>query len=200
MRRRPVALGPMVALVVVGAVTTAAGHATGRGATSAAPREQQTFPRVIPRVARRHSTVAVYFTLAAEPGHQGVLATEYRVQVDAAPDARASCAAPPPSLVDRGRRGEVKRVALLRPSGGWCVGRYRVTVFLQRGPYCPDPGPGEPPRPCPLFASREVDVGRARFTVRREDATGRQRTSATGGSAGWMARSAAGTSGARPAP
>jgi hypothetical protein len=57
-------------------------------------------------------------------------------------------------------------VPLPAPRSGWCRERYRVTVFLQRGPYCPKPRPGEPPQPCPEFATQEIDTGEAHFTVR----------------------------------
>jgi hypothetical protein len=53
-------------------------------------------------------------------------------------------------------------VRLRAPRSGWCTGRYAVTVYLQRGPYCPGPG-----RPCPLFATREQPTGAARFRVTR---------------------------------
>ena len=40
-----------------------------------------------------------------------------------------------------------------------------MTVFLQRGPYCPKPVEGQPPTPCPEFATQELDTGSTSFTV-----------------------------------
>lgn len=133
-------------------------------------RSLSTHPRVVPSIATRHSAVVVLFTLADAAGHEGVVETDYRIEVDAPHGARPACQPPPPPVVDHGRQGTVKRVALPRPAPGWCLGRYAVTVFQQRGPYCPTPPPGERPKPCPKFASRDLDVGKAHFTVRRRRA------------------------------
>jgi len=94
-----------------------------------------------------------------------VIATGYRVQVDQPSSSRAACAAPGPPPVDRGTQGTSATVGLAPPRYGWCRGSYAVRVFLQRGPYCPKPQDGQPPQPCPLFASQEIPVGTTRFTV-----------------------------------
>ncbi len=146
------------------AVAAAPGAAQGLPRGTAA---QQTSPRVLPVTVRRRTAVRVIFTLADAPGHQGIFETAYRVQVDRPKGSRAACAAPAPPPVTGGARGERTRVALPGPRYGWCLGRYHVTVFEQRGPYCPQPAPGAMPQPCPLFASQDLDVGRAGFTVRR---------------------------------
>lgn len=130
------------------------------------PASERTFPRALPRIGTRDAAFAIYFTLRSQPGHKGVVATDYRVQVDAPPHTRARCAAPQPDNVTTGQRGRVRRVALTAPSGTWCPGRYSVTIFLQRGPYCPKPADGQPPTPCPEFASQDLDSGRAHFRVR----------------------------------
>jgi hypothetical protein len=62
---------------------------------------------------------------------------------------------------------EVLRVPLTEPASGWCTGRYRLTVILERGPYCAPPPAGQPPRPCPEFASQRLDVGDTLFTITR---------------------------------
>jgi hypothetical protein len=67
--------------------------------------------------------------------------------------------------IDSGIAHQVVRVVLNTPPAGWCAGRYTLTVFLQRGPYCPRPLPGQPPTPCPEFAEQDLDVGTAHFTV-----------------------------------
>ena len=92
--------------------------------------------------------------------------TSYRIAVGSTTRSSARCVPPSPDPVQRGARGSVARVPLRPPPSGWCRGRYRVTVFLQRGPYCPKPSPGEPPQACPLFATQDVDTGEAHFTVR----------------------------------
>lgn len=126
---------------------------------------QQTHPSLVPRRGTRRTRFSVRFTLADAPGHRGVMATSYRVQVDQPSSSRAACAAPGPRQVDSGTRGEQITEALPRPRYGWCRGSYTVRVFLQRGPYCPKPQDGQPPQPCPLFASQEIAVGTTRFTV-----------------------------------
>jgi hypothetical protein len=160
------------AAVAAGALGAAIAPAQG-GGPSGPPKgseKQQTHPRVRPRNVTRHTRVRLYFTLADAPGHQGVYATEYRIQVDPRSGARAACRPEPPPNVEQGEQGRRIRVQLPTPRHGWCRGRYRVTVFLQRGPYCPEPQPGEPPQPCPLFATQDLDVGEAHFTVRRPGA------------------------------
>lgn len=147
-------------------VTAALGQSTQVTGPPRGTRAEQTFPRLVPRTAKRASRVAVYFTLADRPGHAGVTETSYRVQTDAPPGSRAACQAMGPPTVDSGSQGAVVRVSLPRPVHGWCVGRYTVSVFLQRGPYCPKPAPGQPPQPCPEFATRDLDVGHAQLTVR----------------------------------
>lgn len=123
---------------------------------------EQTHPRVKPAAGSRRTRFAVAFTLRVQPGHQGVVAADYQVRVDA-----PKC--PPPMLarVDRGTQGATVRIPLVAPAHGWCLGRHRVTVLLQRGPYCPRPPAGGPPTPCPEFASQDLDVGEASFVVRR---------------------------------
>jgi hypothetical protein len=128
--------------------------------------EQLTHPRVRPRVGGTHSTFALSFTLRQTPGHMGVVATDYRVEVAQPHRAGASCSPPQPAPILSGRKGTVTNLSLHPSLHGWCTGRYRVSVFLQRGPYCPPPVNGKPPTPCPEFATQDLDVGHARFTVR----------------------------------
>jgi hypothetical protein len=131
-----------------------------------APASQQTHPRVSPRTGGRHTTFALSFTLRSAPGHVGVFATDYRI--DVRPDRRrpAACTPVPPGPAQSGSQGHTERIALNAPTGGWCRGRYKVIVFLERGPYCPPPPVYGRPFPCPEFATQEVDTGSARFTVR----------------------------------
>ena len=154
-------------VLLSGAVVTAApaGSTPATGAPQAT-KAQRTYPRVLPRTGSRRTAFAVYFTLRAQPGHTGVLETDYRVDIGPPPHARPACAAPAPDTITTGQAGDVRRVALAGPAGGWCAGRYAVTIFLQRGPYCPPPQDGQPPTPCPEFATQELDTGRAHFVVR----------------------------------
>lgn len=119
---------------------------------------QQTHPRVSPRQGHRHTAFAVRFTLASAPGNQGVVATSYRLEIRA-PKRAARCQSAPPPEVGTGAQGARVRVPLNTPRRGWCRGRYTVIVLLQRGPYCKDG------YQCPLFATQDLDVGRARFTI-----------------------------------
>ncbi len=137
----------------------------GTGPPTASPAER-THPRVRPKVGGARTSFTLWFTLRQAPGHAGVLATDYRVQVSPPSHARASCWPAQPAPVQMGRKGETVRRRLATPSTGWCVARYAVTVYLQRGPYCPPPTAGKPPTPCPEFATQELKVGEVRFTVR----------------------------------
>jgi hypothetical protein len=159
--------GFAASLFAVGSGAASAGDHDQRRGTSHAqpPPEQRTYPRVAPRRGRVSTAFAAYFTLRSRPGHQGVMETTYRVAVARAGRSSARCAPPSPDAVQTGVRGSIARVPLAAPGAGWCRGRYRVTVFLQRGPYCPKPGPGEPPQPCPEFATQDLDTGEAHFTV-----------------------------------
>jgi hypothetical protein len=143
--------------------------ATGTPAETGPPvagTKQQTHPAVHPRHPARRSHVGVQFTLSDAPGHQGVVENGYRIQVDAPAGSRPACAAPAPPDVTSGTHGARVTVGLPHPRHGWCGGRYAVTIFLQRGPYCAAPQAGQPPQPCPLFASQELQVGRTAFVVR----------------------------------
>jgi hypothetical protein len=136
--------------------------------TSAYPQARaadQTRPLVLPRRGRRPTRFALYFTLRERPGHAGVLGTDYRISVSAPPHTRAICRPPVLPNITSGDTGEVVRVMLSTPSVGWCAGRYKATILLQRGPYCPMPAPGRPPTPCPEFASQDLDAGHAYFVV-----------------------------------
>lgn len=126
---------------------------------------QQTDPRVHPRRGTRRSRFTVRFTLRDAPGHHGVVASTYDIQVDRPRRSRAACAAPMPAAVTSGTQGSRISVALPRPRYGWCRGRYTVTIHWQTGPYCPPAQDGQPPPPCPLFASQDLRVGKAAFTV-----------------------------------
>jgi hypothetical protein len=130
-----------------------------------APAADQTHPLVLPSRGQRGTRFAMYFTLREQPGHNGVLSTSYRIAVDRPPHTRSRCQPAAPPKITSGHTGAVVRVSLPTPSRGWCAGRYSVTVFLQRGPYCPVPAPGEPPTPCPEFASQDLDAGHAQFIV-----------------------------------
>lgn len=126
----------------------------------------ETHPSVLPRSGRARTRFAATLTLADAPGHSGVLAVDYRLQLQPPPGRRPQrCAPTQPPNIDSGSARQVVRVALTTPERGWCAGRYRLTIFLQRGPYCPAPSPGQQPPPCPEFATQELDVGHASFVV-----------------------------------
>lgn len=157
-------------------VTAAAGLIQGPSAVGAAagstafaypqaPAADQTHPLVLPRRGQRVTRFATYLTLREQPGHRGVLSTAYRIAVYQPPHTSSRCQPAAPPNVTSGHTATVVRVGLSTPPRGWCAGRYTVTVFLQRGPYCPMPAPGEPPTPCPEFALQDLDVGHAQFIV-----------------------------------
>lgn len=167
MRRLALLTGLAASVLVVesGAASAGDGGRPRPDAHAQAPRDQRTYPRVRPRRGRAPASFAVYFTLRSRPGHQGVTETAYQVAVASTSRLPARCSPPSPDSVRTGAAASIARVALPAPRSGWCRGRYRITVFLQRGPYCPTPSPGEPPQPCPEFATQDIDTGQAHFIV-----------------------------------
>lgn len=149
--------------IVVGAAVAAAAAAV---ALAAVPSAQQTHPRIRPAQGGRHTSFTLSFTVRQKLGHAGVVATDYRVQVSPFRQAGASCSRSQPVPISSGSPGQVIRLPLHPPRPGWCKRRYTVTVFLQRGPYCPPPAAGQPPPPCPEFATQDLDTGQAHFTAR----------------------------------
>jgi hypothetical protein len=144
--------------------------ATSTGRSPAGPPSgtaaEQTHPSVLPRRGHRHTRFTAALTLADAPGHSGVLAIDYRLQLSLLRrHAFGRCSPPPPPILDTGSAGQRVHIRLIAPAAGWCVGRYALTVLLQRGPYCPAPTPGQQPPPCPEFATQERDVGHAGFVV-----------------------------------
>jgi PASTA domain len=127
--------------------------------------DQRTFPHISPPSGSAVTVFTLSFTLRDTAGHEGILATEYRVQITQPEGTGASCVAEQPSAVNSGTAGELKQIALAPSASGWCQGTYGVTVFLQRGPYCPPPMEGKPPTPCPEFATQELETGSTSFTI-----------------------------------
>jgi hypothetical protein len=191
---RPMGVGRIVIaiLAVVAGVATAAvaegqgptsgitgsGRATGTTVTSSPPHttpespespntpsNELTHPQMHPLTGTRLTPFTLTFTLREAPGHQGVFAVDYRVQVAAPPGAPTSCNPNPPPNIESGAVGESEQIALQSPAQGWCNGTYWATVFLQRGPYCPPPVESQPPTPCPEFATQDLDTGTASFTI-----------------------------------
>jgi hypothetical protein len=128
------------------------------------PRRERTHPHVSPTAGMTNTVFALSFKLRETPGHQGYLETDYRVQVSPRQGEANSCWPSQPATITSGQKGEMT-VPLNPPSTGWCQGIYRVTVFLERGPYCPPPQNGQP-QPCPEFATQELNTGHTRFTVK----------------------------------
>lgn len=155
--------GTATATVVTVSPTNGAPESSG---APKAPSGERTHPRLQPTIGRRHTRFTLTFTLRDAPGHQGVLAVDYRVQVAPPVGARASCTPAETPTIDTGTAGAIEQVSLRPPAQGWCRGLHRVTVFLERGPYCPPPVEGQTPTPCPEFATQELDTGDASFTVR----------------------------------
>jgi hypothetical protein len=154
-------VGPATTVTATSTTPIPAGPPKGTAA-------EQTDPAVIPRTGRAHTHFTARLTLADAPGHTGVLATDYRLQLTGPREhAAPRCTPAAPANIDSGIAHQIVRIALNAPAAGWCTGRYTLTVFLQRGPYCPATAPGQPPPPCPEFATQELDVGNAHFTVAR---------------------------------
>lgn len=149
-----------------GSVVTATSTPLTPGGPPMGTVAEQTHPSVLPRAGRADTRFTASLTLADAPGHSGVLATDYRLQLSVKrKQVAARCLPPTPPNIDSGSANQVVHVPLTAPESRWCVGRYMLTVFLQRGPYCPASTPGQPPPPCPEFATQELDVGHASFVV-----------------------------------
>lgn len=148
-----------------GTTVTATPSSTQPAGPPAGSSAQQTHPAVRPRHPTRRSHVSVQLTLSDAPGHHGTVQSDYRIQIDRPSGSRRACSAAAPANITRGTQGERITVALPSPRYGWCRGTYKVTVLLQRGPYCPAPEDGQPPQPCPAFASQDLRVGRSTFVV-----------------------------------
>lgn len=129
------------------------------------PSSERTDPQMHPTSGGGLTDFTLTFTLRDAPGHEGVMAVEYRAQVTSPPGSRSSCTPAQPPAIDSGTAGALERIALMPPAGGWCDGTYLVTVFLQRGPYCPKPAEGQPPTPCPEFATQDLETGSTSFIV-----------------------------------
>jgi hypothetical protein len=130
-----------------------------------APASQQTHPRVHPSRGGRHTTFVVTLTAGDDLGVRGVLQTDYRLVVSS--HAHSGCVSAFDASIISGRKRQRLTLDVARGAGpGWCRGRYSGVVLLERGPYCPKPAPGQPPQPCPEFASQALDVGRFGFRVR----------------------------------
>ena len=140
--------------------------------TTSVPNNERTDPQIHPTSGSGLTVFTLTFTLRDAPGHESVMATEYRVQVAAPPGSRSSCMAAQPPAIDSGTAGALEQITLTPPAGGWCGGIYLVSVFLQRGPYCPTPVEGQQPIPCPEFATQELDTGSTTFTVGSSAASG----------------------------
>ena len=183
MRFRQGRIALILAIVTAAAIAAAAegqGRETAVGVASAAPvtvssplltRESKrvsddelTRPQVRPAYGQTDTVFTLIFTLRESPGHEGIMATDYRIQI-APPQAGASCVPPQPPVIQSGTAGELEEVRLTPLAGGWCRGTYSVTVFLQRGPYCPPPQEGAQTVPCPEFAPQDLETGWTGFTV-----------------------------------
>jgi hypothetical protein len=145
------------------AVTVSSPQATPEATN--VPTNERTDPQIHPTSGTGLTVFTLTFTLGDAPGHEGVMATEYRVQVTAPPGSGSSCIAPQPPAIVSGAAGALEQITLTPRDSGWCRGIYLVTVFLQRGPYCPPPVEGQQPIPCPEFATQELDTGSTNFTV-----------------------------------
>jgi hypothetical protein len=153
----------VLAVAVIAAV--AEGQDKGSGTALNVPSNERTDPQIQPTSGSALTVFTLTFTLRDAPGHEGVMATEYRVQVMPPPGSGSFCIAPQPPAIVSGTAGALEQVTLPPRAGGWCRGTYLVTVFLQRGPYCPPPMEGQQPIPCPEFATQELDTGSTTFTV-----------------------------------
>ncbi len=155
----------LILAVVAAAAMAAVAEGQAQGGGAAVGNSERTDPQIQPTSGSALTVFTLTFTLRDAPGHEGVMATEYRAQVTAPPGSGSSCIAAQPPVIDNGTAGALEQITLTPAAGGWCEGTYLVTIFLQRGPYCPKPVEGQQPMPCPEFATQELDTGSTSFTV-----------------------------------
>ncbi|GAC1484100.1 MAG: hypothetical protein NVS1B9_00110 [Solirubrobacteraceae bacterium] len=117
-----------------------------------------------PRAGGPHTRFSLRLTARSKLGTQGVIRTSYRVTV--AGPARAGCVHGVSLAVARAAVGQRLSLPRRAAAGGWCHGRFRGSVELERGPDCQPGARGGPPTPGPKFATRLLLVGRFAFTVR----------------------------------
>lgn len=129
-----------------------------------APAHEQTHPTVRPRSGGHNAGFTLTFTAGDDIGVHGVVKTDYRVSVSS--HGHSGCVSGFEASVAHASKGQRLSVRMSqRPGPGWCRGRYSGVILLERGPYCPKPAPGQPPQPCPEFASQALDAGRFAFRV-----------------------------------
>jgi hypothetical protein len=109
--------GTSTATVVTASPTNSKPESSG---PPKAPSGERTHPRLQPTTGRRHTRFTLTFTLRDTPGHQGVLAVDYHVQVAPPVGARASCTPAEPPTIDAGTAGAIEQVPLTPPAQGWC--------------------------------------------------------------------------------
>jgi hypothetical protein len=127
-----------------------------------APAVEQTRPVVRPSTGGIKGTFAVHLSIGRRLGPHGLTSTDYKI---VAGGRNPRCAIF--TFVEVARAG-AHVVADLHPPltiGSWCSGTHRGVVLLQTNPYCPPPTPTKPQR-CRLFATRLMDAGRFKFSVR----------------------------------
>jgi hypothetical protein len=154
-----------LALVLVSAALTTMAALAALVIAAAGSESEGTDPQVSPAYGQASTVFNLTFTLRKTLGHEGVMATDYRVALAPPPHSGGSCAVSQPATVDSGAAGELRALALSPPPDGWCRGIYQVSILLQQGPYCPPPQEGRQPVPCPEFATRDLDTGSTDFTV-----------------------------------
>jgi hypothetical protein len=154
---------PALSLLAVVALPVASSPAARAASPPKAPAAEQTHPHLRPHGGGPHTTFVLTLTVADDLGVHGVLQTDYAID---ASNAARRCHTAFAAKLSAGRRGHRLTLKLAPQAGGWCRGRYRGVVLLERGPYCPKPSPAQPPRPCPEFAFQALDAGRFAFTIR----------------------------------
>lgn len=154
----PAGVGP-------GAIVTPPSTAPMQGGAPKGTLGEQTHPAALPRLGGPQTRFRVRLTLPAASRHAGAVATGYHLRLTVPAGKPIQRCSPGAPATISGNAHDLVRVELVPPAGGWCAGRYAVTVLLQRGPSCPKPLAGRLPRPCPEFADQELSVGTAHFVV-----------------------------------
>lgn len=156
-----------LAMLACTAPFAAAGQGSrGEAASRTVPSAERTNPQVRPAIGGRYTDFLLDFTLREAPGHAGFYSVSYRIQVTPPRGSKQVCTPDWTPSVLTGEAGTHKRVRLRPPARGWCPGLHRVTVFLERGPYCGPPIERRATIVCPEFATEELSTGTTSFAVR----------------------------------
>src|SRR3954447_24940335 len=116
-------------------------------------------PRVKPKTGHRTTTFRVAFTAPKAAGDQGVYERSYPVEMTLR---GRGCTQSAVRIVSRAAAGQRVRVRFPAPSGHWCLGTGRGTIYMEENPDCDDTSERDP---CPQYPSMTREIAHFGFKV-----------------------------------